>query len=184
MMEHDSSQPQHLQTMSKPHRSPMRAVAIGVIVIVVAGLALLVWQKNQEIGTVSQQLSDSENKLAEQIKKSQQSAVGGDLKVETAIGGMALDTVEATMSNAGESRMTYEAKISYMDDNFARVDVDYTVGKAKPSGKGEFFIFKKVNRSSVESWALIGINPLTVEEQTTLKNRYGMPANVLTESNQ
>lgn len=188
-MELNTSQPQHSEIISKPSRNPILYVIVGVVVIIIVALGLLVWQKNQEISSVLQQLSDSEKSLADQIKNVQPPEPAGDFKNEAILSGMALNSVEAAMSAPGMSRTTYEAKIPYMDDQFARVRVDYTVpdetnGKTKPSGKSESFIFKKVSRENVEGWALIGINPMTGEEQRLLQTKYGMPVNVLTETNQ
>ena len=155
----------------------------------ITALGLLVWQKNQEIGSILSQLSETEKRLTDQVKKVQQPQTVSDLKDESLMAGMALNTVEAFMSSPSMQRTTYDAKIVYMDSDFTRIVVDYTVpdtttGKTKPSGKGETFIFKKVTRDNNTSWALIGINPMTGDEQRLLQTRYGMPAKVLTETNQ
>lgn len=188
-MELNTSQPEHSIIMSKPSRNPILLIVGGIFLIAVVGLGLLVWQKNQEIGVALQQLSDSEKRFTDQEKKTQLAKPAGDLKDESLITGMALDSVEAFMSSPGMQRTTYEAKIAYLDDTFSRVIVDYTVpegtsGKTKPSGKGEVFIFKKVKRDNNTTWALIGINPMTSDEQRSLQTRYGMPPKVLTETNQ
>lgn len=67
-MELNTSQPQHSQIISKPSRNPILFIAIGVIVIMFVALGLLVWQKNQEIGQVLNQLADTEKLLTESVR--------------------------------------------------------------------------------------------------------------------
>jgi hypothetical protein len=67
-MELNTSQPQHSQIISKPSRNPILFLAIGVIVIVLVALGLLVWQKNQEIGSMLNQLADTEKQLSDTLK--------------------------------------------------------------------------------------------------------------------
>lgn len=114
-----------------------------------------------------------------------QAPAGKDFVPQTQIESAALDTVEAFMSTKGVTRVQYEASIPYMDDNFARVRVDYVspdpvTAKNKPTGKGEVFYFKRVERvAGVESWAMIANNPMTADEITIMKNRYGVTDGVI-----
>jgi hypothetical protein len=62
-MELNTSQPQHSQIIAKPSRNPILLIISGVILIVIVALVLLLWQKNQEIGSVLDQLADTEKQL-------------------------------------------------------------------------------------------------------------------------
>jgi hypothetical protein len=62
-MELNTSQPHHSEIMTKPSRNPILLIIVGIIVIVIVALGLLVWQKNQEISSVLDQLADTEEQL-------------------------------------------------------------------------------------------------------------------------
>lgn len=62
-MELNTSQPQHSQIIAKPSRNPILLIVVGIVIIVIAALGLLLWQKNQEIGSVLEQLADTEKQL-------------------------------------------------------------------------------------------------------------------------
>lgn len=66
-MELNTSQSQGSQINSKPHRNPILLIGIGVVVILLVGMGLLLWQKNQEIGQALSQLSDTEKRLTDSL---------------------------------------------------------------------------------------------------------------------
>ena len=176
-------------------------ILIAVIVLVIAGLgglgawAYLDGQSARSQVTSLKQGLDAARADAAKLRADAalgDTTSGKDFVDDAEVSAMALNTVEAFMSTKGVTRMTYEAKVLYLDAEFARVGVDYTVpdptnGKTKPSGKGETFFFKKVSRGegdkAIKSWALIAINPMTTDEMTSLKNRYGVTEKAISESN-
>lgn len=165
----------------------------GLVLVLLTGLgAFAYWQWSEaenarsEAATLRTSLEAAQKQNATDTEAATVPA-GTGLTDEAAVSAAALDSVEAFMSTSGVTRQSYEATVGYIDDTFARVAVSYTeldpaTGKQKPTGKGETFYFKKVERDGGEaSWAMIAINPLTAQEMTSLKNRYGVTDKIITE---
>lgn len=69
-MELNTSQPQHSQIIAKPSRNPILLIAVGAVIIIIVALALLVWQKSQEVSSVLVQLADTEKQLVAKTSNS------------------------------------------------------------------------------------------------------------------
>lgn len=183
-MELNTSQPQHSLIVAKSARRPLLLILSGIVLIALVAMGLLIWQKNQEIDQIFSQLVESEQRFTQQFATSKDESTGTDLKDETIVGGMAMDVVEASAMTVPEDGVTYEAKIAYIDDNFAKVVVEYTqldqaTQKYTSLGRGEVVYLKKVNRNDTDNWAVIGINTTTSEESSVLKTKYGVTDEII-----
>lgn len=152
-------------------------------------LAQIVYGQNQALKSADEVIAkySNENVQLKNAVAEGQNSGGRDFVVEGKVCGMALASVEAFMSTAGVTRQQTECNIGYLDNDYARVAVDDMVpdpsnGKQKPSGKGETFYFKRTKSlDGTDTWAMIGINPLSADEVQSIKNRYGVPDKVFTE---
>lgn len=183
-MELNTSQPEHSLIVAKSARRPLLLILSGIVLIALVAMGLLIWQKNQEIDQIFSQLVESEQRFTQQFTTSKDESTGRDLKDETIVGGMAMDVVEASAMTVPEDEVTYEAKIAYIDDNFAKVVVEYTqldqaTQKYTSLGRGEVVYLKKVNRNDTDNWAVIGINTTTSEESSVLKTKYGVTDEII-----
>lgn len=79
-MELNTSQPHHSEIMTKPSRNPILFIVVGIVIIVIAALALLLWQKNQEIGQALNQLSDTEKRLTDSLSTNKDKSSGPALE--------------------------------------------------------------------------------------------------------
>lgn len=184
-MELNTSQPEHSTIMSRPSRNPILLIAAGIFLIAVVGLGLLVWQKNQEISGVLQQLSDSEKRFTDQVKKAQVAQTGGDLKDESTLGGLT-ELYHQAYANESTRTAPHIVTIKYLDEDhtYARVHVEFvSTDASKPkntlTGKFDYYIFKSVTKNDQKEWVMLAQNPKSEEVINLLKTVYGVPADVL-----
>ncbi len=122
-MELNTSQPQHSQIVSKPSRNPILYIFVGLVVVIIAVLALLIWQQKQQIASVASELTDTK-KLNEDLAKARRDlesrVVQEDAPSKTGDdNAKVVSLAESYQKAAGIT--TYDFKVETVEASFARV---------------------------------------------------------------
>lgn len=182
-MEINTSQPRHSQIISKPSRNPILLIVLALMVLALGIVAILLWQKIQEITSIQGELSGAHQQLNTLLNKP---SGGSDLQDESKLGRLVLLQHESRVMTEGEVNAPYLVTIKYLDEpqTFARVHIEYMktdadAPKNTPSGKYDYYICKKVTKDGVSDWVVLATNPQNVDERDMLMKQYDVPADVL-----